>query len=66
MHQHLESGINCTCCTLTQDKFVATGFGRNQQEALINATKNYLETLIATNTLVVQLRTALRQKETKK
>jgi hypothetical protein len=55
--------LNCTCCSLTQEKITATGFGRNQQEALINATKNYLETLIATNTNIPQLKNALKLRE---
>lgn len=58
-----ESGINCTCCTITHDRFTSTGFGRNQQEAMINATKNYMETLIATNTFVPELRTAIRKRD---
>ena len=63
MSHNKESGINCTCCTLTYDKFTATGFGRNQQEALINAAKNFLETLIATNCFIPQLRIALKQRD---
>ena len=59
---HLESGINCTCCTLTHNKINSTGFGRTRQEALVNSAKSYLENLITTNTLVPQLRTALKQK----
>lgn len=62
---YVESGINCTCCTLAYDLFTATGFGRNQHQALINATKNYIENLIATNSFVPQLRSALRQRDNK-
>lgn len=46
-----------------QDKLVVSGFGRSQEEAFINATKNYLETLVATNTFIPQLKNALKLRE---
>lgn len=46
-----------------QDKLVVSGFGRSQDEAFINATKNYLETLVATNTFIPQLKNALKLRE---
>jgi len=48
---------------LVYDKFTVTGFGRNQQEAFINASKNYLETLVATNIAIPQLKNALRLRD---
>jgi len=48
---------------LAYDKLTVTGFGRNQQEAFINASKNYLETLVATNMAIPQLKNALRLRD---
>jgi hypothetical protein len=42
---------------------VATGFGRNQSEALINATKNYLEVLVSTNTMIPALKHSLKLRD---